>query len=47
LGGHGLTAVLEIDDLQAYRAERYNVRFMNTLLIGSSMNQRIGGAADP
>jgi hypothetical protein len=43
LADHGLIARLQVDNLEAHGAQRHNRRFIRTLLVRTSMNQRVGG----
>ena len=43
---HGLIAALQIDDLEAHRAQGNDFRFVGTLLVRTAMNQRVGSRAN-
>ena len=47
VAGHGLVAVLQIDDLEPNGAQRNVARFPHALLIGAAMDQRSSDLPDP
>ena len=46
IASHRLITVLEVDDLQAYRAERHRRGFVRAVLIRAPMHQRLSRCAN-
>jgi hypothetical protein len=47
IAGHGLIALLQVDDFKTNGSQRHIARFPHALLIGAAVNQRSSDLPDP